>query len=167
LRGQTCAIQGPHAHEPAGTDARAATIVPIADIDFAALRADDRRVFPAARDRFWRAWINAPETAGLACVEDARLAGWGVIRRCREGHKIGPLVADTSAIAASLYSALCGRVPAGDPVYLDVPLPNVDAVALAKDHGMSGVFETARMYTGVAPACELQRVFGVTTFELG
>jgi hypothetical protein len=40
-------------------------------------------------------------------------------------------------------------------------------VALAEAHGMRGVFETARMYTGAAPPCELERVFGVATFELG
>jgi hypothetical protein len=66
-----------------------------------------------------------------------------------------------------LYAALCSRVPNGEPVYLDVPLPNAEAVALAEGHGMHGVFETARMYTGAAPACELDRVFGVTSFELG
>jgi hypothetical protein len=29
------------------------------------------------------------------------------------------------------------------------------------------VFETARMYTGPIPPLRLDRVFGVTTFELG
>jgi hypothetical protein len=29
------------------------------------------------------------------------------------------------------------------------------------------VFETARMYTGAVPRLRLERVFGVTTFELG
>jgi len=53
-------------------------------------------------------------------------------------------------------------------VFLDVPLPNADAVALAERHGLRGVFETARMYAGGnAPACELQRVYGITSFELG
>jgi len=144
-----------------------ATVVPLADVDFAAVSADDQRVFPAPRERFLRTWIGMPDAAALGCVEDGRLLGWGVIRPCREGHKIGPLVADTPAVATSLYAALCLRVPEGDAVYLDVPLPNVAAVSLAREHGMRGVFETARMYTGEAPPCELGRVFGVTTFELG
>ena len=76
-------------------------------------------------------------------------------------------MADTKVVANSLYEALCSRVSEGDAVYLDVPLPNAEAVELAERYGMSGVFETARMYTGAAPACELQRVFGVTSFELG
>jgi hypothetical protein len=41
------------------------------------------------------------------------------------------------------------------------------ARALAQAHGLSGVFETARMYAGPRPACSLETVFGVTTFELG
>ncbi len=86
-----------------------------------------------------------------------------MIRRRREGHKIGPLVADNAVVAAGLFDPLSARVPAGDPVFLDVPEPNEAAQAKR----MSPVFETARMYTGDPPSCELDRVYGVTTFELG
>ncbi|HET9244646.1 MAG TPA: GNAT family N-acetyltransferase, partial [Xanthobacteraceae bacterium] len=34
-------------------------------------------------------------------------------------------------------------------------------------HGLAPVFETARMYTGAIRSVRLERVFGVTTFELG
>ena len=40
-------------------------------------------------------------------------------------------------------------------------------MALAQAQGLRSVFETARMYAGPAPACELQRVYGITSFELG
>jgi GNAT superfamily N-acetyltransferase len=167
LAWQNVRYAGTARHAPGDASAGATPLVPLTDVDFATLCADDRRVFPAPRDRFWRAWIDAPEATGLACVDGTRLAGWGVIRRCREGHKIGPLVADSSTVATLIYGALCKRVPEGDPVYLDVPMPNAAAVAVAEDHGMHGVFETARMYTGAAPQCEIDRVFGITTFELG
>ena len=48
----------------------------------------------------------------------------GVIRRCREAYKIAPLVAGTKAVATLLYAAPCSRVPDGDAVHLDVPLPS-------------------------------------------
>jgi hypothetical protein len=32
---------------------------------------------------------------------------------------------------------------------------------------MKSVFETARMYTGEPPGVPVERVYGVTTFELG
>ncbi|MET0540909.1 MAG: GNAT family N-acetyltransferase, partial [Variovorax sp.] len=64
-------------------------IVPLADIDFATLCADDERVFPAPREDFLRCWIHMPEAVGLAWQEHGQLIGWGLIRPCREGHKIG------------------------------------------------------------------------------
>ena len=143
------------------------TVVPLASVGVAALSRADRRVFPAPRVAFLRAWTAMPDSTGLAWLEDGHIAGWGVIRRCRQGHKIGPLVADKPAIACALYTALCHSVPAGDAVYLDVPMVNADAVALAKANGMSSVFETARMYAGPAPKVELDAVYGITTFELG
>ncbi len=144
-----------------------AAIVPLSSVDFAALCDDDRRVFPAPREAFLRCWILQRDATGLAWMAQGRLEGWGLIRRCRQGHKIGPLVADDPAIASALYAALCRSVPAGDTVFLDVPMPNGDALALAKANRLQSVFETARMYTGSAPACELQRVYGITSFELG
>jgi len=167
LAWQNARYAGTARHAARSSGVLGASIVPVADIDFTALCADDRRVFPAARERFLRAWLTAPDTVALACLTGARLAGWGVIRRCREGYKIAPLVADAKDVAASLYAALCSRVPEGAAVYLDVPLPNAEAVALAESHGMQVVFETARMYTGAPPSCELERVFGITSFELG
>ena len=76
-------------------------------------------------------------------------------------------MADRPPVAWALHAALCASVPASEAVYLDVPVPNGEAMALARAHGLRSVFETARMYAGQAPACELQRVYGITTFELG
>jgi hypothetical protein len=40
-------------------------------------------------------------------------------------------------------------------------------VALARRHSMKVAFETARMYTKGAPPLPMDRLYGVTTFELG
>jgi hypothetical protein len=40
-------------------------------------------------------------------------------------------------------------------------------VALVAAHGLAPVFQTARMYTAEAPRVALERLYGVTTFELG
>lgn len=70
-------------------------------------------------------------------------------------------------MANALFDAVCAGVPPDATVYLDIPLPNADAMALVDARGMQCVFETARMYAGPAPACELERIYGITTFELG
>jgi hypothetical protein len=43
----------------------------------------------------------------------------------------------------------------------------VAAIALTERHRMTPCFETARMYTGIRPELPLERIFGVTTLELG
>jgi len=150
---------GPLSVPPAAT-------VPLAEVPFAALEADDARVFPAPRAAFLRAWIGTRGHIGRALVRDGNLAAWGVIRPCRRGHKIGPLVADDRAAAESVLAALIAAAGAGE-VFLDVPSVNGNALALAQDYGLAPVFETARMYTGAIRPLLLERVFGVTTFELG
>jgi GNAT superfamily N-acetyltransferase len=146
-------------------DQRRRRITPLADVPFATVAADDATVFPAPRASFLRAWISARGHIGRALVRDGRLAAWGVIRPCRTGRKIGPLVADDRAAAEAVFAALVATGPG--EVFLDVPSVNRDAVALAQDHGLAPVFETARMYTGAIRPVRLERVFGVTTFELG
>ncbi|MGW7194040.1 GNAT family N-acetyltransferase, partial [Streptomyces sp. NPDC054838] len=50
---------------------------------------------------------------------------------------------------------------------VDVPDANPAAVKLAVDLGLVPTFETARMYTGPAPALDLSGLYGVTSLELG
>ncbi|MEM5402134.1 MULTISPECIES: GNAT family N-acetyltransferase [Paraburkholderia] len=139
---------------------------PAADVPFEQLLAYDRACFPAARERFLRAWIAQPDAVALATVDAGRVAGYGVVRRCEAGCKIGPLFADDADVATGLLRALAASMP-GEVMVLDVPETNPAAVALAERHGMTSVFETARMYTKNAPAIAIDRVFGVTSFELG
>jgi len=147
-------------------NAKTPGVVALTDVPIALIEASDATVFPAPRPAFLRAWIGAPGHIGRALMRDGALAAWGVIRPCRRGWKIGPLVADDRASAAAVLSALIADSGGGE-IFLDVPGVNHEAVALAKDLGLAPVFETARMYTGRVPPLRLERVFGVTTFELG
>lgn len=141
-------------------------IVDLKQVSLADIEASDATVFPAPRPAFLRSWVGMPGHVGRALIRDGALAAWGVIRPCRSGHKIGPLVADDRCAAQAVLSALLDDVRGGE-VFLDVPAINPQAVALARDLGLAPVFETARMYTAPIPPLRLERVFGVTTFELG
>jgi hypothetical protein len=143
-----------------------AGVVALNDIPFAALEASDATVFPAPRAAFLRNWIGTSTHVGCGLMRAGRLSGWGVIRPCRTGRKIGPLVADDRATAETILAALLARSGDGE-IFLDVPAINREAVALAQGLGLSPVFETARMYTGPIPSLQTAHVFGVTTFELG
>jgi hypothetical protein len=77
------------------------------------------------------------------------------------------LFANSPELAELLLLALKANAPEGTPIYLDSPAVNPAAADLAKQHNMSVAFETARMYMGTSPELPLNRLFGVTSFELG
>jgi len=141
-------------------------IVPLATFAFDQILDYDRTCFPASRPTFLRGWIAQPDALALGCRRQGRLSGFGVVRRCREGCKIGPLFSDDALAANALYSHLASFA-AGGPLFLDAPENNRAAMALVYQHGMNEVFGCARMYLGPPPALAHERVFGVTTFELG
>ncbi|SDH62972.1 Acetyltransferase (GNAT) family protein [Paraburkholderia phenazinium] len=143
-----------------------ADVKEVATLPFEQLLAYDARFFPSRRPEFLAQWVGQADAVALAVVSEGRIKGYAVLRACREGCKIGPLFADDEHIAGHLLGALAARFP-GQLISLDVPEANPAAVALAERHGMTRIFETARMYTREAPAIELEGVFGVTTFELG
>lgn len=142
-------------------------IVPLASLPFDAVRDYDRALFPDDRTAFLESWINQPRHVALGLLRDRALTGYGVLRACRNGYKVGPLFADHAEAADRLYRALTMEAPRDAEVFLDVPSVNPAAMELAQRHEMTPVFETARMYKGPRPKLSLERLFGITTFELG
>lgn len=136
-------------------------------IAFKDIAAYDRQFFPDERSAFLKNWIAPENSRTLVIVEDSRILGYGSIRACDRGFKIGPLNAETVDIAVELFLALTATIPEASEIFLDVPEPNKAAIALAQKSGMTPVFETARMYTKSFPNLPLENIFGITTFELG
>ncbi|MEV6836599.1 GNAT family N-acetyltransferase [Streptomyces sp. NPDC051133] len=149
----------PGAEAPAG-------IRPAGPADLAAITAYDGACSPADRPRFLAEWLTGPGHRALVRHDGGRLTGYGVIRPGHDSLRIGPLFADTADDARALFAALTADV-AGREVAIDVPEPNAAGVALAEEAGFRASFETARMYTGPVREHARERVFGVTTLELG
>ncbi len=141
-------------------------VVPIDNRLLESLQDYDTRHFSVRRAAFLRSWIAQPGALALAYINGGSLAGYGVLRPCRVGCKIGPLFADNDQIADALFQSLCAQSH-GASVYLDVPEPNRAALALARRYQMRPCFETARMYTRQVPDFPIEHVYGVATFELG
>jgi GNAT superfamily N-acetyltransferase len=149
-------------HYPANPD-----IVPLSELAFDDICAYDRPFFPDSRTEFLRCWINQPQSTALGILRNNKLAGYGVLRICRSGYKIGPLFADSPECAEQLFLALSSQAKEGSRVFLDIPALNAAAVDLVNRHDLLVSFETARMYKGQSPVLPINRLFGVTTFELG
>lgn len=141
-------------------------IVDLGMVSFATLENFDRRYFPALRSQFLKSWISQPEAFALGYLDNQKLHGYGVIRKCLQGYKIGPLFAESPAIAHHLFESLCAQVSEG-PIYIDIPEPNKNAQFLIKQYNMTPQFEVIRMYRNGMPDLDLEGIYGMTTYEIG
>ena len=139
----------------------------VAPRDADAIAAYDAPLYGTPRRAFLETWL-APADGRRACVLEGKagIEGYTVARQCREGWKIGPLFADTPAAAEALLDA-CAPGIADGQVFIDAPEPNTATLAMLRRRGFKPEFETVRMYKGPAPPLPLDRIFGITTFELG
>lgn len=142
------------------------SIAPLTAEDMPQVLEYDRYCFGCERPQFLRLWqqLAAPRT--FKYVEDGVLKGFAMVRQLRSGYKIGPLFADNGQVAEELYKACLNSVD-GDQIYIDIPVPNSEAGRLVKAYEATYVFECARMYHGNFPDVDINKVFGITTFELG
>lgn len=138
----------------------------IADDDIAAVLEYDKQCFGYSRPQFLLPWLRMPESKTFKYIADGKLLGFAIVRKANLGYKVCPLFADTPQAAEALYRACLNSV-AGEPVYLDIPMVNSAAVNLVKKYGAKYVFECARMYLGTPPAVDTNKIYGITTFELG
>ncbi len=134
-------------------------------IDFNEICEYDRNCFPADRKTFLEGWLNMVNSHSLVYY-DNKVCGYGVIRPCRKGFKIGPVFADNQFIAEELFKALSSKA-VDDIIYFDIPEVNPFAMELANKYDMKNVFATARMYSEYEPMIDYYKIFGITTFELG
>jgi predicted N-acetyltransferase YhbS len=142
-------------------------IVELSKVPFMDLFDYDSKLFPAPRYNFLQNWLKQPESHGLVYLKNGKIYGYGLLRKCKIGYKIGPLFADNYEIAENIFLALNNTMLPSTAIFLDTPEVNLYAMKLAKNYGMQKVFETARMYTKKQPAIDLNKIFGVSSFELG
>ena len=126
----------------------------------------DRSCFPADRVEFLYCWVRQPDHYSFCRKIGNKILGYGVIRKCDIGYKIGPLFADDSETAEMIFLKLCEAASFG-LVYIDTPEINQQAVDLAKKYNLKECFATAGMYSKKEPEIDVQKIYGVTTFELG
>jgi GNAT superfamily N-acetyltransferase len=133
---------------------------------FDQLLAYDTSCFGFPRPKFLKTWLELPNGWCFVYFEQNKVKGYANMRKVNPGHKIGPLFADTPQIAEALYQA-CLSAALGEEIFLDIPVVNVEAIAMAAKYQAKYVFECGRMYYGQPPELPLDKIFGITTFELG
>lgn len=130
------------------------------------LQAMDGLCFPGGFRQTLMEWISQPGAVSHAVYTHGQLLGYGVLRPCRTGWKVGPLFAEDRRVAETILLSLL-EAAGGEPVYVDAPDNNPEAARLLKSFGMEEVFGCERMYLGPEPSVDPRRIFGITTLEAG
>lgn len=141
-------------------------ISPISNEDLDEVLAYDKECFGFARPQFLKPWLQIEGNKTFKFLQDGKLKGFAMVRRLKEGYKVCPLFADNAAIAEELYKA-CLNAAIGSSLIMDIPVTNTEAVNLMKKYDANYIFECARMYHGTPPDLPINKIFGITTFELG
>lgn len=135
--------------------------------DFKMIREYDLQFMPDSRDVFLRCWLSHDDSWKVGIVENGKLKAFGKIRKCNEGYKIGPMFAEDSIKAKSIFLELQNKIPEGSSFTIDIPETNNASLNIAKEFKMEYFFETVRMYKGEIPDLPLDKIFGITTYEVG
>jgi hypothetical protein len=146
--------------------ARDPAAVPLDQVPWPDLAAYDTQLSGLRREGFIRAWLGQKGGHGFTLREAGAIAGYGYLRPCRVGFKLGPLYASDAAIARRLLLSLLSAAQ-GSRVQIDVPEPNLAAIELMNELGWRNTFGCARMVHGTPPVVLVGQVFGVTSFEFG
>ncbi|MHB9024979.1 MAG: GNAT family N-acetyltransferase [Armatimonadota bacterium] len=129
---------------------RSPGVLPYSSADQEEIIALDRLVSGADRRKLLEHLLRERgEEAGVV-REEGRLTGYVLSRAGAQALFIGPCMAATEQAGNILLADAFGRY-AGERVYVDIPLANVPAMALATAAGLTVQRLLLRMYRGVAP----------------
>jgi predicted N-acetyltransferase YhbS len=139
---------------------------PVTDDDHEALAVLDAEANGVTRTSFLVGWISDTATRRSLVLETGNeVTGFATIRACRDGVKIGPIVAPSVSDALTLSRAALVQLRASR-VVIDVPSTNTALTGALRAEGFTDTFATARMYRGAAPAMT-QNLQAIATMEAG
>ncbi|MCL1804849.1 MAG: GNAT family N-acetyltransferase [Clostridiales bacterium] len=136
------------------------------DIDFRRLVEYDAAFFGMPRAPFLKNWLDTPAMVSLCVLKEGEIKGWGCMRRCRKGWRLGPVFADDYDRAEELIRHFAVKTVA-ESVYMDVAETNVQSIKLGFAMGMTPWEARLKMYKGEQEREPLERIFGFTTVDIG
>lgn len=127
----------------------------------------DAAVNGVSRANYLIEWVRQTATRQtLVFRQGGRIAAMGTIRRCRAGHKIGPLIAPDLGTADGLVRSLAAANGARQ-IAIDIPETSRLGSALVQQFDLKSSFDCARMYRGSCPKLDIGLAIGLASFELG
>lgn len=131
----------------------------------------DKKIFSASRQIVFSEMLTHENIKGFVIQNDNHVMGFGFIRPCIKGYRIGPLMAEDINTAKSLITALVNSVN-NRLIIIDSPAVNNERERLMKDLGFSRVEEsdTIAMISGPLPCNfldNIDRYYAIFSLEIG
>jgi GNAT superfamily N-acetyltransferase len=126
----------------------------------------DAGFFGVNREAFLRTWLATPGMESVCLLKEGKLQGWGCMRRCRQGWRLGPVFARHHTFAEEILRHLALKT-IGENVYIDITETNVQSIRLAFAMGMIPWGARLRLYRGEPPKQPLEKIYGFTTLDIG
>ena len=153
------------------------SVDPVTEVDFEDVLEYTTSVYGFERYSFLQKWVSSSNSWGCIATNDkGKIVGYAIVRTTDpqdQWWKIGPLLADNSQIARSLYKGVLERVSSEDPngtVIVDVPFGTLfssDTLQIIEELYGSHCFTFSRMYTKHIPSnMDLKKIFGLTTVQM-
>lgn len=130
----------------------------------------DKKVFGHNRQPLLQNILTMPQTFGVVSFgENGKVTGYGVVRPCQEGFRMGPFYANDFESAQLISRVLLSEVP-GESVILDMPTLNKFGKIFAEYFNLERIStaDTIAMFKGEEPV-EIQndKCYGINSLELG
>ena len=131
----------------------------------------DQNIYPVLRENLFTAMMKDPNIVGYIIQEHGEMAGFGFIRPCNGGYRIGPLVANKKIHAKHLILKLA-HLKEKTITVIDSPSINSNMISIAKEIGLSrsSKDDTHLMFKGSIsnkPPGNSDRHYAVFSLEIG
>lgn len=131
----------------------------------------DQRIFGVCRQKWLENLIKNPSMTGFFIRKNDGICGYGVVRPCVKGFRIGPLFADQTEYAKEIFLNLIELV-GENQVLIDIPDSNPYAKEFAEYFNLKEVLEndTQAMFRGEPPQefiANIDKNYGIFSLEVG
>ncbi len=129
----------------------------------------DQLYFGHSRKNFFESLFKMPQTWAFVSLSNKKVNGYGVIRPCKIGYRIGPLYCDNIETAKDIFRMLLTNIP-GQNYIVDIPSTNTFGEVFANYFNLDRVpdSDTAAMFKGADPTeIDQSKCYGVCSLEFG
>jgi GNAT superfamily N-acetyltransferase len=131
----------------------------------------DARIWGSSRESFLKSVLQQAESYAFISFDEktGEINGYGVIRPCMVGYRVGPIYSDSPESAKTLTRVLLAQVPSDSQIIFDIPNTNTFSHMFATFFGLDRVKEvdTLAMFKGDIPNLKESKCYGTASLEIG